>query len=117
MAIETAEIERVIALVGELASRDVSGQDKGSLLSQNEAVARLERVVGALSSRYAGEIARLSSPDLPGGGLARREGQGNAPTLLSNVNGGSIAGAKRAITAGEAFAPVPQAADAPAGLF
>ncbi|MFN3865935.1 MAG: DUF222 domain-containing protein [Demequina sp.] len=115
--LEAADVERVNAVLRVLASREVSGQSKDQLLELTSAVATMERLVGAIGARCAGEIARLSSPDLPGGGLARREGQGNAPTLLSNVNGGSIAGAKRAITAGEAFAPVPQAADAPAGLF
>ncbi|MFW2513459.1 DUF222 domain-containing protein [Demequina sp. SO4-13] len=118
MAIETpgiqaAEIDEVSALVGELASRDVSGLSKDQLLDVNGAVARLERVVGALGARCAGEIARRSTPDLPGGGLARREGQGTAGELLSNVRGGTVAGAKRSIAAGEAFAPKPPVAGDP----
>ncbi|GIG54343.1 HNH endonuclease [Demequina activiva] len=112
MANDTAEIERVSTLLGELAARDVSGLSTDVLLAQNAAIARLERLVGALGSRYAGEIARRSAPELPGGGLARRTGQGNAATLVSTVRGGTVAGAKRSISAGGAFFP----ADAPAGL-
>ncbi|MFW2514298.1 DUF222 domain-containing protein [Demequina sp. SO4-13] len=111
--LEAADVERVSAVVRGLAARPVAGQSKDQLLELNAAVATLERLVGAMGARCAGEIARLSSPDLPGGGLARREGQGNAPTLLSNVSGGSVAGAKRAITAGDAFTPKPPAAGAP----
>ncbi len=114
-------MERVNAVVRVLASREVSGQSKDQLLELNAAVATLERLVGAMGARCAGEIARLSAPELPGGGLARREGQGNAATLLSKVRGGSVNGAKQAITAGDAFAPRPlkegegDAADAGAG--
>ncbi|GIG54601.1 HNH endonuclease [Demequina activiva] len=111
MDIKTAEIEQVSALVGELAAREISGLSTDALLGQNAAIARLERMVGALGSRYAGEIARRSAPELPGGGLARRAGKGNAESLLSHVRGGSVAGAKRSISAGGAFVP----ADAPAG--
>ncbi|MFW7415877.1 DUF222 domain-containing protein [Demequina sp. SO4-18] len=117
MAIETAEIERVSALVGELASRDVSGLSKDELLGLNGAIAKLERQLGALSSRCAGEIARRSSPDLPGGGLARREGHGNAKTLLSKVRGGTQSGAQKSMEAGEAFVPVTPPTDGPVGLL
>ncbi|MDN4479454.1 HNH endonuclease [Demequina muriae] len=119
--LEAADVERVNAVVRVLASREVSGQSKDQLLELNAAVATLERLVGAMGARCAGEIARLSAPELPGGGLARREGQGNAATLLSKVRGGSVNGAKQAITAGDAFAPRPlvegdgEAADAGAG--
>src|SRR5690554_3878339 len=126
MATETAvvgaaEIERVSALVGALAARDVTGLSKDQLLSVSAAVAKLERVVGALGARCAGEVARRSSPDLPGGGLARGEGHGTPGEFIANGTGGTVAGAKRSIGAGEAFIPKPappedkaQAADAPA---
>ncbi|WP_062133695.1 HNH endonuclease [Demequina aestuarii] len=111
--IQPAEIERVSTLVGELASRDVSGLSRDELLGLNASIARLERHVGALSSRCAGEIARRSTPDLPGGGLARREGHGNAKTMLSKVRGGTMAGAQKAMQAGEAFSPVTPPSAAP----
>lgn len=119
---DTVEIEQVSALVGTLAAREISGLSEDALLAQNHAIAKLERMVGALASRYAGEIARRSTPELPGGGLARRTGQGNAESLLSKARGGTVAGAKRSIRAGGAFAPADapetsgdEAADAPAG--
>lgn len=107
--IETTEIERVSDAVRELARRDVSGASKGELLEAHEAVARLERVVGALASRFAGEIARRSGPDAPGGDLARGEGFGNAGKMISKVRGGTVPGARRSIDAGGAFVPKPPA--------
>lgn len=112
--VEAADIDRVSALVGELAARDVSALSKDQLLALNASIARVERQVGALSSRCAGEIARRSAPDLPGGGLARREGHGNAKAMLSKVRGGTMAGAQKAMQAGEAFQPRPSGGVRPA---
>ncbi len=103
MAIETAEIERASSLVRDLAGRDVSCLSAGDLLTAHEAVARLGRLTGALQSRFAGEIARRSTPDLPGGGLARQQGFGSAGAMVASVTGGSQAGAWRSIEAGRAL--------------
>ena len=105
MAVDAAEISRVSALVGDLARRDVSGLSQGDLLEAHDAVARLGRLAGTLQARFAGEIARRSTPDLPGGGLARRQGFGNAGLMVSRVTGGTTAGAMRAIEAGLALMP------------
>ncbi len=105
MAIDAAEISRVSALVGDLARRDVSGLSHGDLMEAHDAVARLGRLAGTLQARFAGEIARRSTPDLPGGGLARRQGFGNAGAMVSRVTGGTTAGAMRAIEAGLALMP------------
>ncbi len=105
MAIEAADIERVSSLVGDLARRDVSGLSHGDLLAANDAVARLGRLAGTLQARFAGEIARRSTPDLPGGGLARQQGFGNAGQMVSRVTGGTTAGAMRSIEAGRALMP------------
>jgi hypothetical protein len=105
MAIEAAEIERVSSLVGDLARRDVSVLSHGDLLEANDAVARLGRLAGTLQARFAGEIARRSTPDQFGGGLARQQGFGNAGTMLSRVTGGTTAGAMRSIEAGLALMP------------
>ncbi len=105
MAIEASEIERVSSLVSDLARRDVSGLSQGDLLAAHDAVARLGRLAGTLQARFAGEIARRSAPELPGGGLARQQGFGNAGTMISRVTGGSMAGAMRSIEAGLALTP------------
>ncbi len=115
MAIEAADIERVSSLVGGLARRDVSRLSDGDLLEAHDAVARLGRLAGTLQARFAGEIGRRSAPQLPGGGLARQQGFGNAGTMLSRVTGGTTAGAMRSIEAGRALMPnvVPLADVAP----
>src|SRR5660397_273031 len=105
MAIEVSDVERVSSLVSDLARRDVSDLSHGDLMEAHDAVARLGRLAGTLQARFAGEIARRSAPDLPGGGLARRQGFGNAGLMVSRVTGGTAAGAMRAIEAGLALMP------------
>ncbi len=105
MAIETSDIERVSSLVGDLARRDVSDLSRDDLLAANDAVARLGRLAGTLQARFAGEIARRSTPDQFGGGLARQQGFGNAGSMVSRVTGGTKASAMRSIEAGLALIP------------
>ncbi len=105
MAINAAEISRVSTLVGDLARRDVCGLSQGDLLEAHDAVARLGRLAGTLQARFAGEIARRSTPDLPGGGLARQQGFGSAGLMVSCVTGGTQASALRSIEAGLALMP------------
>jgi len=80
-----------------------------------DAMGRLERLVGALGARFAGDLARRSAPELPGGGLARRQGFGNAALMIARVTGGSQAGAWRAIEAGLALMPTIPALTAVSG--
>src|SRR5665811_2620887 len=101
--IDAVQVARVSALVGDLARRDVSGLSHGDLMEAHDAVARLGRLAGTLQARFAGEIARRSTPDLPGGGLARRQGFGNAAAMVASVTGGSTAGAWRSIEVGQAL--------------
>ncbi|WP_062204778.1 HNH endonuclease signature motif containing protein [Demequina salsinemoris] len=103
MVIGTADVEQVSAQVRALAAHDCSGLGEGELLDLTVAIAQLERLVGALGSRVAGEIMRLSDPAAPGGGFARRQGHGNASGLLSKVRGGSHSSANNQIDAGDAF--------------
>jgi hypothetical protein len=105
MAFDTAEIARVTSLVGDLARRDVSGLGNDDLVAGLEAVAKLGRVTDTLQARCAGEIAQRSKPTMTGGGLARVAGFGDAGKMVSKVTGGSVAGAKRSIEAGEALTP------------
>jgi hypothetical protein len=107
MAVDAANIARVSALVGELAREDVSGLSQGDFLAAHDAAARLGRLADMLRARFAGDVARRSMPDLPGGGLARRQGFGNAGQMVSRVTGGTTAGAMRAIEAGLALMPHP----------
>lgn len=105
--VDTARITHVSALTGELVRRDISGLSHEDLLAEYDAVARLGRRADALEARYAGEIARRSTPDLPGGGLARQQGFGNAASMVAAVTGGSTAGAWRSIEVGQALMPEP----------
>lgn len=114
MAIEAADISRVSALVSDLARRDVSGLEHGAFLEVLDAMGRLERLVGTLGARFAADLARRSSPELPGGGLARQQGFGNAALMVARITGGSQASAWRAIEAGLALLPaVPTLAGGP----
>jgi len=107
MAVDAANIARVSALVGDLAREDVSGLSQEDFLAAHDAAARLGRLADMLRARFAGDVARRSMPDLPGGGLARRQGFGNAGQMVSRVTGGTTAGAMRAIEAGLALMPHP----------
>ncbi len=101
--IDTAQIEQAGGLVGALARLDVSGLSQEEFLSAYDAVAKLGRLTDTLRARFAGDLARRSTPDLPGGGLARQQGFGNAGAMVAAVTGGSQAGAWRSIEAGRAF--------------
>jgi hypothetical protein len=105
MTVDAAEIARVSALVGDLARHDVSGLSRDDFLEAFDAVARLGRLADTLRARFAGDLARRSTPDLPGGGLARQQGFGNAGQMVSRATGGSQAGAMLAIEAGLALTP------------
>ena len=107
MVISPQDIEQVSTRVGELAAYDAAGLSKDQLMDVMESIGKLERLVGALSSRYAGELARRATPDHLGGGLARQQGFGNPGKMWSTISGGSVGGAKRAISAGDAFSPRP----------
>jgi len=102
-------IARVTALVGELARWDVCGLSQNEFLEAHDAVARLGRMADVLRARFAGDLARRSAPDLPGGGLARRQGFGNARDMVARITGASQANAMRSIEAGLALTPVPAA--------
>jgi hypothetical protein len=114
--IEATQVARVSALVGELARCDVSGLSHEDFLAAHDAVARLGRLADTLEARFAGDLARRSAPELPGGGLARRQGFGNAGTMLARLTGGSQAGALRSIEAGRAFMAEPARLAGPGGL-
>jgi len=105
MAFEASDIERVSSLVSDLARRDVSDLSHGNLMEAHDAVARLGRLAGTLQARFAGEIARRSTPDQFRGGLARQQGFGNAGLMVSKVTGSSQASAMRSIEAGLALMP------------
>ena len=107
--IDLVHVAHVSSLVGELARHDVSGMSQEAFLGAYDAVARLGRLADTLRSIFAGDLARRSTPDQPGGGLARRQGFGNAGTMVAHVTGGTKSGAFRAIEAGTAFLPEPGA--------
>ena len=101
--IGTALIARATALVSELARCDVSGLSQNDFLEAHDAVARLGRLADTLRARFAGDLERRSAPDLPGGGLARRQGFGNAGAMVARITGASQGNARRSIEAGRAL--------------
>jgi hypothetical protein len=106
-SIGTAQIARATVLVGELARCDVSRLSQNDFLEAHDAVARLGRLADTLRARFAGDLERRSAPDLPGGGLARRQGFGNAGAMVASITGASQANAMRSIEAGRALMPEP----------
>jgi len=106
-SLDVAQIDQASSLVGAVARVDVAGLSEEDFLGAYDAVARLGRLTDALRARFAGDAARRSTPELPGGGLARRQGFGNAGAMVASVTGGSQAGAWRSIEAGRAFIAEP----------
>ena len=105
------ELSQIADAIAELARRDVAGLGHDDLLAAHEEVTRLGRFASALQARFSSEIARRSSADLPGGGLARQQGFGSAGALIAKATGTTQAQARRSIEAGQAIAPrVPEAA-------
>jgi hypothetical protein len=115
MAFQSGEIERVHAVLRDLASRDVTALSEDEFLDAHAAVAQVVRVAQAWGARFAGETARRSRPELPGGGLSREQGHGNASSMVGNLTGASAAGARSSVEAGDAFTPVDDDGDAGAG--
>ncbi|WP_084103643.1 HNH endonuclease signature motif containing protein [Demequina sp. NBRC 110056] len=114
MTFTEADWKQLHELLAGAAREDVSALAKAELLDRLETVGQISRTVGALEARYAGEIARRTDPDLPGGGLARVEGHGDAPTMFSKIQGGSVGRARWSVDAGDAFTPVEDDSPEPA---
>jgi hypothetical protein len=87
----------------ELAALDIAALPQRELMDALAQVARLGRLTDVLLARFAGEVARRSTGEEPGGGLARRQGFGDAKSMVARVTGGSKADAQRAIQAGLAL--------------
>ena len=110
MDVWSSAIARIADEIGELAQLDVAHLRSDDLLAAHTEVARLGRLAGALQARFSGEIAKRSTPDQPGGGLARQQGFGSAGALVARTTGGSQAQARRSIEAGQAaVSPAPEA--------
>jgi len=105
--IDRAQVQRVSVLLRDLVRRDVAGLSEEDFLSVFDEVVTLGRLASALQAHVAGDLARRSTPDLPGGGLARQQGFGNAAAMVASVTGGSLAGAWRSIEVGQALMPEP----------
>jgi len=100
-----AQVERVASVVARLAGMSLAELPARELMDVHAEVARLGRLTDTLLARFAAEVARRSTGQEPGGGLARREGFGDAGAMIARVTGGSRADARRAIDAGRAFLP------------
>lgn len=98
-----AQVERVAEVVARLAGMSLDGLAARELMDAHAEVARLGRLTDTLLARFAAEVARRSTGEEPGGGLARREGFGDAGSMIARVTGGSKTDARRAIDAGRAF--------------
>lgn len=106
-ALDAERIMSVAQMVGELARCEVGGLTHAEFLDAHAAVAQLGRLADALRARFAGDLARRSTADLPGGGLARNQGFGNVKEMVARTTGSSYAGAARSIEAGLALTPEP----------
>jgi hypothetical protein len=106
-AIDAERIMSVAQMVGELARCEVGGLAHAEFLDAHAAVAQLGKLADALRARFAGDLARRSTADLPGGGLARSQGFGNVKEMVARTTGSSYAGAARSIEAGLALTPEP----------
>ena len=104
MDFSTSAIEHALAPARAYADLDVRALDREALLAAHGAVAAARRAADVLLASLAGEIARRSTPDAPGGGLARGEGFGSPERLVAAATGGSLADAGRLIEAGAAMA-------------
>ena len=100
------ELAQIADAIGALARRDIAELGHEDLLAAQEEVARLGRLAGALQARFSGEIAKRSSVQSQGGGLARQHGYGSAGALIAKTTGGTQAQARRSIEAGQAIVPM-----------
>ncbi len=108
-ALTAEQVRQVSASVRDLAGCESADLSRDGLLDVLDAAAELHRVSGALMARLAGEVSRKSGPDVVGGGLARKEGHGDAGKMMQRITGDSAPGARRQIEAGDAFTPTPVA--------
>ena len=104
LAIEARDIG---ARLKRLVTADVSTLSQDEFLELLDAAGEMDRFRGAFMAKLAGDTARRSSPDLPGGGLARKQGHGNPNKMIENFTGASGVGARRQVEAGQAFDLVP----------
>ena len=110
------EVREVAARVRNLATWDVSELTQDEFLDLFHAAGELDRLNGAFMAKMAGDTARRSAPELPGGGMARKQGHGNPGKMIENFTGGSPVGSRRRVEAGEAFDLVPDESAKPAAI-
>ena len=103
-------------LVGNLARSEVSRLSHDDYLAGLDVVAQLGNFTDMVRARFAADLARRSAPELPGGGLARRQGFGSAGQMVARVTGGTTAGAMRSIEAGLALVPDPSLMPCPSSM-
>src|SRR5690554_991574 len=101
------EVREIAARVRGMAAWDVAELAQDEFLDLLDAAGELDRLNGAFMAKLAGDTARRSVPELPGGGMARKQGHGNPGRMIQNFTGGSAAGSRNRIEAGEAFNLVP----------
>lgn len=101
------QVRDVAVRVRSLAASDVSELTQADFLELLDAAGELDRLNGAFMAKLAGDTARRSTPELPGGGMARKQGHGNPGRMIQDFTGGSAAGSRNRIEAGEAFNLVP----------
>jgi hypothetical protein len=75
------------------------------LLASLEAAGRLQRRVNALLARGGAAVARRSPAEAGGAGLAKRQGFQNPAQLVAAVTRGSVSGASRFVSVGQATGP------------
>jgi hypothetical protein len=103
MEFSTHGIENALAPARAYSGLDVRALDREALLAAHNAIAAARRAADVVLAGLAGEIARRSTPDAPGGGLARGEGFGSAQRMIAAKTGGSLGDAGRLMEAGAAL--------------
>src|SRR5690554_2465308 len=102
------EVRDVAARLRGLVTQNMSALTKDEFMDLLAATGEMDRLNGTFQSKVAGDLNRRSAPDLPGGGMARKQGHGNPGRMFEDFTGGSPVESRRRIEAGEAFNLVPK---------
>ncbi len=98
MDIRVDRITEAVSALGCFSGRDVAGLGDSELIAAQEAASWLLRLAEVQASIVATEAARRSNG--AGGGLARRSGHRNAPSMVAHSSGGTVGQARELIAAG-----------------
>lgn len=114
MTFSIAELDRSIGAVSAPGVEQVARLDRRDLLATRDAAVRLKRIADVLLATVAGEVARRSGADSPGGNLARQEGFTSPTRMMADALGGTLAEAGSFVEVGAGMRQLaPTTPDAP----